>query len=266
MMKVKEIIRKIIGVLIIVLFLGITFNMSITESTASSIKAINNYSIFGIVYEYPSGHTAQGVEVLYCDGYGQSYRGITDSNGRYSIEFTRDPGYNNFDYVIAAKKINYECVLLFVENLTKSYNLWIAAPGSGKIYGRTFYVDDSPVGSVEVKLTYCISPNIYRNMTTFSSSSGYYEFTNLNIDYCNVAPMYGYELYFIFNNGTTSNPQYIRIGEYGNFEERYDIKSKTTNKQLFLFPFFEKILSQLLSLKNQSPTLFSYFYLIKNFQ
>ncbi|MCJ7571971.1 MAG: hypothetical protein MUO82_08870 [Candidatus Thermoplasmatota archaeon] len=251
MMKIKEIIRKIIGVLIIVLFLGITINMSINESTASSIKSENNYSVFGTVYEYPTGHTAQGIEVLYYDGYGQSFRDITDSNGRYLIEFNRDPGYNNFDYVVAAKNVNYECVLLFVENLTISYNLWIAAPSSGKIYGRTIYFDNAPVGNVEVKLNYCIQPSVYRNMTTTSSSNGYYEFTNLYIDYCNVAPMYSYELSYKYNNDNTSIPRYIRIGEYGNFTERYDILSKTINKHLFLFPFFEKILNQLLSLKNQ---------------
>ena len=195
-MKEKKIIRKIIGVLIIFLFLGVTSNISIKQSLASSINTENNYSVFGTVYEYPTGNTVQGIEVLYYDGYGQFYSDISDSNGRYFIEFNRNPEYNNLDYVVATKKINYECVSLFVENLTKSYNLWIAAPGSGKIYGKTFYVDDSPVGSVKVKLTYCISPYIYRNITTTTSSSGYYEFTNLNIDYCNFAPMYSYELYF----------------------------------------------------------------------
>ena len=252
MVKLKEIKSKILGILIVVLFLGLTINVSITESTASSSKSINNYSLFGTVYEYPTGNTAQGIEVLYYDGYGYCFSDITDSNGKYLIEFNIDPTNNDYDHVVAAKNIKYECVLLFVENLDKSYDLWIAKPGSGKIYGRTFYVDDSPVGRVEVKLNYYISPSIYRTITTNSSSSGYYEFTNLYIDPCNVAPLYSYELFFIFDNGTLSNPRYIRIGEYGKFEERYDIKSKTINKQLILFPFFEKILNQiLLLLKNQ---------------
>ena len=85
MIKVKEINRRLIGILIIVLFLGITINVSIIESTASSIKAKNTYSISGTVYKYPTGNIAQGVEVLYYDGYGRSFRDFTDSNGRYLI-------------------------------------------------------------------------------------------------------------------------------------------------------------------------------------
>ena len=192
MIKVKEINRRLIGILIIVLFLSTTINVSIIQSTASSIKAKNTYSISGTVYKYPTGNIAQGVEVLYYDGYGRSFRDFTDSNGRYLIEFNTDPENNDIDYVVAAKNAKYECALLFVKNLTRPYDLWIATPGSGKIYGYTIYLDDSRVGGMEVKLTYCVQPSVYRNITTISSSNGYYEFTDLYIEPCNNAPMYCY--------------------------------------------------------------------------
>ncbi len=251
MMKLKEINRKIMGILIIILFLNITINMSMTEGIAPTIKEENNYSISGTVYKYPTDNTVPGVEVIYYDGYGQYFKNITDSNGKYLIEFNTNPEYNNKDYVVAAKNVKYECALLFVENLIESYDLWVATPGSGKIYGyiRSAF-DDYIVEGVEVKLTYCIQPSIYKNITTTSSSSGYYEFTNLNIEPCNNAPLYSYEL------NISSYYRYIRIGEYGNFEFKYDMKSKNKfsiqliqqilQKILENFPFLEKILNQII--------------------
>ena len=192
------------------------------------VLSLSKKSVSGVVYKYPSNKPLKDVEVELRGFFGGfNMKVTTDSDGAFLFE---DYLHAPTDiYRLEAFKEGLQCnaIGFYGKDRNHKIDLWLASPGSGKIFG---YVRDSSgnaVDNAKVKIEAFFEDT--RRTTT--SPNGYYEFSNVDIPYVDDGNGKGYRINVTKAGYQSIQKNIIGIGEYGNFIIQKDFslieKSKT---------------------------------------
>ncbi len=190
----------------------------------SSVISTNNGIIFGRVYRYPECTLVKGAKVELRNLNRVLDECITGYDG--SFEFTQGPYYGILLHVDAYKD-NYQCHAKIIGNGSKSQDLYIAPPGSGKIFGYVKDFRGRPIEDAKVKLEWYIhNGNVpkFQYKLIETSSNGYYEFSNVDVAPIEVGLYHSndYRLNITKQGYTIKRHNYIPVGADGIFEFQKD--------------------------------------------